>query len=63
MSQKGGKGTTEETASGSPQTGSVDRRKTTKIIHVVYLIAALDVTWMFVQFSVTPVSLCSLCQS
>uniref|UniRef100_A0A3Q3QDM7 Organic cation transporter-like protein 2 n=1 Tax=Monopterus albus TaxID=43700 RepID=A0A3Q3QDM7_MONAL len=25
-----------------------------KIIYIVYLIAALDVTWMFLQFSVTP---------
>ncbi len=28
-----------------------------KITHVIYLIAALDITWMFLQFSVTPVSI------
>nr|XP_061811344.1 solute carrier family 22 member 18-like [Nerophis lumbriciformis] len=28
------------------------RRKTT--IYIVYLIAALDITWMFIQFSITP---------
>uniref|UniRef100_A0A8C3GBS9 Organic cation transporter-like protein 2 n=1 Tax=Cyclopterus lumpus TaxID=8103 RepID=A0A8C3GBS9_CYCLU len=30
------------------------QRKRTTIIRVVYVIAALDVTWMFLQFSVTP---------
>ncbi|GLD55790.1 solute carrier family 22 member 18 isoform X1, partial [Lates japonicus] len=34
--------------------GAADRTKRVKIIHVVYLIAALDITWMFLQFSVTP---------
>ncbi|XP_018538817.1 solute carrier family 22 member 18 [Lates calcarifer] len=34
--------------------GAADRTKRMKIIHVVYLIAALDITWMFLQFSVTP---------
>lgn len=28
-----------------------------KVVNVTYLIAALDVTWMFLQFSVTPVSI------
>ncbi|XP_070820991.1 solute carrier family 22 member 18 [Chaetodon trifascialis] len=48
--------TTEETsrASVSPQTNPADQRKRTKIIYVVYLIAGLDITWMFLQFSVTP---------
>uniref|UniRef100_A0A8C3B0H2 Organic cation transporter-like protein 2 n=1 Tax=Cyclopterus lumpus TaxID=8103 RepID=A0A8C3B0H2_CYCLU len=31
-----------------------EQRKRTTIIRVVYVIAALDVTWMFLQFSVTP---------
>lgn len=50
---------TEETsrASVSSQNDTADKRKTTKIIYIVYLIAALDITWMFLQFSVTPVSI------
>ncbi|XP_036952644.1 solute carrier family 22 member 18 [Acanthopagrus latus] len=50
--------TTEET-SGAPvvsssQTDAAEQRKRTTVIYVVYLIAALDITWMFLQFSVTP---------
>lgn len=53
--------TTEET-SGAPvvsssQTDAAEQRKRTTVIYVVYLIAALDITWMFLQFSVTPVSI------
>uniref|UniRef100_A0A3Q3W2D4 Organic cation transporter-like protein 2 n=1 Tax=Mola mola TaxID=94237 RepID=A0A3Q3W2D4_MOLML len=33
---------------------SVDPPHRAKIIYAVYLIAALDITWMFLQFSVTP---------
>lgn len=44
-------------ASVSSQNDTADKRKTTKIIYIVYLIAALDITWMFLQFSVTPVSI------
>uniref|UniRef100_A0A8C9YYH2 Organic cation transporter-like protein 2 n=1 Tax=Sander lucioperca TaxID=283035 RepID=A0A8C9YYH2_SANLU len=36
------------------QANVTDQPKRMKIIHVVYLIAALDITWMFLQFSVTP---------
>lgn len=35
-----------------------EKEKRTKIINIVYIIAALDITWMFLQFSVTPVSIC-----
>lgn len=28
--------------------------KVKKVLHVTYLIATLDVTWMFLQFSITP---------
>lgn len=35
---------------------SADQHQKTRIIYVVYIIAALDITWMFLQFSVTPVS-------
>lgn len=54
MSRRGE--TTEETsrASLSSQTNAEDQPKRMKIIYIVYLIAALDITWMFLQFSVTP---------
>lgn len=57
MSRRGE--TTEETsrASAPTQANVTDQPKRMKIIHVVYLIAALDITWMFLQFSVTPVSI------
>lgn len=35
-----------------------EKEKRTKIINIVYIIAALDITWMFLHFSVTPVSIC-----
>lgn len=38
----------------SSQNNLVDKQKRAKIIYIVYLIAALDITWMFLQFSVTP---------
>lgn len=41
----------------SSQNNLVDKQKRAKIIYIVYLIAALDITWMFLQFSVTPVSI------
>nr|XP_020480836.1 solute carrier family 22 member 18 isoform X2 [Monopterus albus] len=41
-------------ASISSQDNVTDQPKRRKIIYIVYLIAALDVTWMFLQFSVTP---------
>lgn len=28
-----------------------------KVIYITYLIAALEITWMFLQFSITPVRL------
>lgn len=51
---RGGEKTEEDRASVSSQTNTEDQRKRTKTIHIVYLIAALDVTWMFLQFSITP---------
>lgn len=44
----------EETSS---QNNTADKRNREKIIHVVYIIAALEITWMFLQFSITPVSI------
>ncbi|XP_056268130.1 solute carrier family 22 member 18 isoform X1 [Pseudoliparis swirei] len=41
-------------ASPPAQENATEQRKRTKIIFVVYVIVALDVTWMFLQFSVTP---------
>ncbi|XP_003969813.1 solute carrier family 22 member 18 isoform X2 [Takifugu rubripes] len=38
----------------SSQNNTVDKRNRGKIIQVVYIIAALDITWMFLQFSITP---------
>ncbi|XP_037338226.2 solute carrier family 22 member 18 [Pungitius pungitius] len=47
----------EETAPGTspPSRDNVtEQQKRTKTIYIVYVIAALDITWMFLQFSVTP---------
>uniref|UniRef100_A0A671VRX0 Organic cation transporter-like protein 2 n=1 Tax=Sparus aurata TaxID=8175 RepID=A0A671VRX0_SPAAU len=56
MSRRGE--TTEETSRApvvsSSQTDAAEQRKRTTVINVVYLIAAFDITWMFLQFSVTP---------
>ncbi|XP_033973048.1 solute carrier family 22 member 18 [Trematomus bernacchii] len=48
--------TAEETAKASVpiQAHVIDQPKRKKIINIVYLIATLDITWMFLQFSVTP---------
>lgn len=48
--------TNDETSRASvcSQANAADQPKRTKIIYVVYIIAALDITWMFLQFSVTP---------
>ncbi|XP_033473334.1 solute carrier family 22 member 18 [Epinephelus lanceolatus] len=54
MSAKGEATEEPPTASVSPQANVTDQQKRTKIIYIVYLIAALDITWMFLQFSVTP---------
>lgn len=60
--------TNDETSRASvcSQANAADQPKRTKIIYVVYIITALDITWMFLQFSVTPVSKVTvylLCQS
>lgn len=52
-----GRGETAGETSRSPEANPPERQNATKIINIVYLIAALDVTWMFLQFSVTPVSI------
>ncbi|TKS70458.1 Solute carrier family 22 member 18 [Collichthys lucidus] len=45
----------EEAPAGAPgPSPEEEQRKKATVIHVVYLIAALDITWMFLQFSVTP---------
>lgn len=51
--------TAEETAKASVpiQAHVIDQPKRKTIINIVYLIATLDITWMFLQFSVTPVSI------
>ncbi|XP_054470422.1 solute carrier family 22 member 18 [Anoplopoma fimbria] len=49
--------TTKETSSmGSlpTQDNVTEQHKRKKVINVVYIITALDITWMFLQFSVTP---------
>ncbi|XP_023262062.1 solute carrier family 22 member 18 [Seriola lalandi dorsalis] len=48
MSQRG------ETSEGAPGAAADQQKKKMKTIYIVYLIAALDITWMFLQFSVTP---------
>ncbi|XP_070757927.1 solute carrier family 22 member 18 isoform X2 [Enoplosus armatus] len=54
MSRRGE--TTQEAsrASVSSQDDVTEQPKRTTVIYIVYLIAALDITWMFLQFSVTP---------
>lgn len=47
----------EETSS---QNTTADKRNREKVINVVYIIAALDITWMFLQFSITPVSISAM---
>lgn len=47
----------EETPS---QNNTADKRNRAKIIHVVYIIAASEITWMFLQFSITPVSISTI---
>ncbi|KAM9765787.1 solute carrier family 22 member 18 [Menidia menidia] len=46
-------GETSRDAVSSPAKAA-DQQKKGKIIFVVYIIAVLDITWMFLQFSVTP---------
>lgn len=55
MSGKG-EASEEPSPEASPPTREnvAEQRKKTKIINVVYVIVALDITWMFLQFSVTP---------
>ncbi|XP_071378931.1 solute carrier family 22 member 18 [Centroberyx affinis] len=38
----------------SSQAADLNRQKRMKIIHITYLITALEITWMFLQFSITP---------
>lgn len=52
-----GRGEATVEPSRTPEANVAERKNATKIIYVVYIIAALDVTWMFLQFSVTPVSI------
>ncbi|KAM6943552.1 solute carrier family 22 member 18 [Xenentodon cancila] len=40
--------------SASSAAAAADQRRRATVIYVVYIIAALDITWMFLQFSVTP---------
>ncbi|KAK9542401.1 hypothetical protein VZT92_000266 [Zoarces viviparus] len=48
--------TTKETSPSAalPTQDNVTEQQKKKIVHIVYIIAALDITWMFLQFSVTP---------
>lgn len=46
----------------SLQSNTADKRNRSKVIHIVYIIAALDITWMFLQFSITPVSISVISQ-
>ncbi|XP_061886503.1 solute carrier family 22 member 18 [Entelurus aequoreus] len=49
---------TTETSDGpalvSSQASAVTQLKENNILYIVYVIAALDITWMFLQFSITP---------
>lgn len=55
MSRRGERNEETDKASVSSNVADDSQRMTT--IYAVYLIAALDITWMFLQFSVTPVSI------
>lgn len=55
MSRRGERNEETDKASVSSNVADDSQRMTT--IYAVYLIAALDTTWMFLQFSVTPVSI------
>lgn len=57
MSRRGESAEEISEASVSSQNNTADKRNRTKVINIVYLIAALDITWMFLQFSITPVSI------
>ncbi|XP_061520045.1 solute carrier family 22 member 18 isoform X1 [Phycodurus eques] len=46
--------TSDETAFVSLKANAATQLKKKTTINVIYLIAALDITWMFVQFSITP---------
>lgn len=46
----------------SLQSNTADKRNRSKIIHIVYIISALDISWMFLQFSITPVSISVISQ-
>lgn len=46
----------------SSQSNTVDKRNRSKVILIAYIITALDITWMFLQFSVTPVSISTISQ-
>ncbi|XP_029284655.1 solute carrier family 22 member 18 [Cottoperca gobio] len=52
----GSRETTEDTPRASVPTEAnvTEQPKKMNIIYIVYLISALDITWMFLQFSVTP---------
>ncbi|KAM7405738.1 hypothetical protein PAMP_000165 [Pampus punctatissimus] len=54
MSQRDEPVETIDEASVCSQAKAADQPKTMKIIYVVYFITTLDITWMFLQFSVTP---------
>ncbi|XP_075892172.1 solute carrier family 22 member 18 [Nelusetta ayraudi] len=51
---RNGRGEATVEPSRTPEANVAERKNATKIIYIVYIIAALDVTWMFLQFSVTP---------
>lgn len=55
MSRRGERNEETDKASVSSNVADDSQRMTT--IYAVYLIAALAITWMFLQFSVTPVSI------
>lgn len=56
MSRRGERNQETATASVSSAT-TADHSQRMKTIYVVYLIATLEITWMFLQLSVTPVSI------
>lgn len=46
----------------SSQQNTADKKSRSKVIQIVYIITALDITWMFLQFSITPVSISNMSQ-
>lgn len=53
------RGREKQDSPGTPAAKAADRQKNTGVIYVTFFILTLDLSMMFLQFSVTPVSMLS----